>query len=540
MKKLLLSVIVSLVVGISNLSYGQVSGYTFAQTAPAFPPAIGGTTHTTGTTDYATYSNIPLGFTFCYNGVNYTAISICNDGYIVMGSSIFGTTTPISSGSEHNVIAALAADLQGLATGSLKSQMTGVAPNRKFTVQWLHYEKWLGTDDYSFQIVLSETSNQIQIYYTATTIVASNTFQVGLSGTTNADFNNRTKANATNWTVSSAGVANTDVMSTGGNAARSPNGCFTWSAPAACSGAPAAGTATSPGSVCSGVSFSIPLTGYTGGCGMSYQWQSASAIGGPYTDVAGQTSTTFTGTQSATTYYRCISTCSNGGPFTATSSVATVSMSAPSACYCSSTATSTSDMDVTNITFGTINNTSATVSLTGSQGNATGTAGMYSNWTASTVPVPLVMQGSSNAFSVTIGGTAYNHRVDVYIDFNQDGDFADAGESLPIFAYANPLLPNTTASSISIPLTATPGVTRMRVVCVESSSTSDCGTYTWGETEDYNINITAAAACAGTPTGGTTVSSINPICPGGSTVLSVTGSSIATGLTYQWQSSVDN
>lgn len=94
------------------------------------------------------------------------------------------------------------------------------------------------------------------------------------------------------------------------------------------------------------------------------------------------------------------------------------------------------------------------------------------------------------------------------------GDFADAGETFAIFPYANPALPNTTASSITIPITASLGNTYMRIVCVESSSTSSCGTYTWGETEDYIINITAAPACSGTPTGGSTASSQNPICPG--------------------------
>ncbi|MBK6833431.1 MAG: hypothetical protein IPG89_03805 [Bacteroidetes bacterium] len=79
----------------------------------------------------------------------------------------------------------------------------------------------------------------------------------------------------------------------------------------------------------------------------------------------------------------------------------------------------------------------------------------------------------------------------------------------------------------------------MRIVCVESSSTSACGTYTWGETEDYIINITAAPACSGTPTGGSTASSQNPICPGQSATMSVTGGTTATGLTYQWQSSPD-
>lgn len=159
--------------------------------------------------------------------------------------------------------------------------------------------------------------------------------------------------------------------------------------------------------------------------------------------------------------------------------------------YCESSATSTSDMDITNVTFGTINNNSTYNSLNGSQGTATGTAGMYSDWRGTTVPVPVFSQGQTYPFSVTIddGGSSYSHRVDVYIDFNHDGDLLDAGEQIPVFAYANPTTPNTTNVNITIPAGAVTGNTLMRVIVVESSSSSACGTYTWGETEDYIIQI---------------------------------------------------
>lgn len=54
---------------------------------------------------------------------------------------------------------------------------------------------------------------------------------------------------------------------------------------------------------------------------------------------------------------------------------------------------------------------------------------MYSNFTASAVPVPNIMQGSTISTSVTItqGASNYSHQVMVYIDFNRDGDFTDAG-----------------------------------------------------------------------------------------------------------------
>lgn len=286
--------------------------------------------------------------------------------------------------------------------------------------------------------------------------------------------------------------------------------------------------------------FSVTYIGTPG-----YQWQYATAASGPWANVAngtpanvtyaGATTPTLsviaasTATAGSANYYQCVAT--SGGCSTPSNSAQLTIAN-----YCTSSATSTSDMDITKVTFGTIANTSPVVSLNGGQGNATGTAGMYSNWRASTVPVPSIQQGAVQSFEVIIGGTAYSHRVDVYFDFNHDGDLSDADESFPIFAYANPALPKTTTANITIPVSALTGNTIMRVVCVEASSSSSCGTYTWGETEDYLVNITAAPAC-GIPVGGTTVASASPVCPGVPVTLTVTGSTIASGLTFQWESS---
>ncbi len=536
-KSLKVAILFLLLFVVYRSANAQVSSYSFTQAAgsPTYLTA-GYTSHTTGTTDYGTYLNIPIGFTFAFNCVDYTTVNISNDGWISFGAALNNSYYPLSTGTTNNVISALGGDLQGLTTGSLRSKTQGTAPNRTFTVEWQHYKIYGEADDYSFQIVLTETTNTIKIYYATTTAVSGSTFQVGLRGATSSDYNNRTKASNTGWISSSAGTANTNLM-TSGTAAKSPTGIFTWTPTVPyCTGTPSAGTASaSPTSVCSGTPTNLTLTGGSTGCGISYQWQSASAIGGPYTNITGANTNPYSVSPTAVTYYRCVSTCSNGGG-TNTSSVATVSMNAPLACYCISAATSTSDMDITNITFGSINNTSATVSLTGSQGTAVGTAGMYSDWRGSAVPVPSVQQGSTVSFQVIVGGTAYSHRVVVYFDFNQDGDFTDAGEDFPVFAYANPTLPNTTTYSIPIPLSATTGNTIMRVVCVESSTANPCGTYTWGETEDYSINITAAPACTGVPVGGTATASTLAGC-GNTGAISVTGSTAATGLTYQWYSS---
>lgn len=316
----------SVIAQVSTYSFGQAAGAPTLLTAPY-------TQHATGTVDDATYNAVPIGFTFFYNCNSYTTVSICSNGFLAMGNTVTSSYTPLSTGTSNNVIAAMGADLQGLATGSIRTKTTGTAPNRQFTIEWQHFETYLGADDYTFQIVLTETSNLIQIYFSSATTVSGNSFQVGLRGASAADFNNRTKAANTNWTGSAAGAANTDVMTTGATVARNPNGIFTWTPTApTCAGTPTGGTAAaSPNSIttCAALTTSLSLTGATTGCGITYQWQSAPAAGGPWTNVAGATTNPFTASPgSGTTFYRCVVTCTTSG-LSANSTSVSVSNTAP-------------------------------------------------------------------------------------------------------------------------------------------------------------------------------------------------------------------
>jgi hypothetical protein len=88
------------------------------------------------------------------------------------------------------------------------------------------------------------------------------------------------------------------------------------------------------------------------------------------------------------------------------------------------------------------------------------------------------------------GTFAYSNIATMYFDWNRDGDFADAGEAAIGKSYGAAALTGTYYSGkIRIPVTATPGKTMMRVVVVEASTVSPTGTYSFGETEDYAINI---------------------------------------------------
>lgn len=80
----------------------------------------------------------------------------------------------------------------------------------------------------------------------------------------------------------------------------------------ACSGSPVPGTASGAISSCaSSPTSTITLTtaGAAQGCGISYYWQTAPAITGPWTNISGGTINPFTTTFTTTTYYRMRTQC---------------------------------------------------------------------------------------------------------------------------------------------------------------------------------------------------------------------------------------
>ena len=96
----------------------------------------------------------------------------------------------------------------------------------------------------------------------------------------------------------------------------------------ACSGIPTAGSAVAtPTLRCSSYTTNLSVSGGSSSdCSITYQWQSASAIGGPYSNIAGATAQTATASVASTTYFRCITKCGGVATNTIASSVATASL----------------------------------------------------------------------------------------------------------------------------------------------------------------------------------------------------------------------
>ena len=307
-----------------------------------------------------------------------------------------------------------------------------------------------------------------------------------------------------------------------------------------CLGTPAPGnTITSNAAVCPGTGFTLSLQNATTGAGVTYQWQSSLTLAGPYAPVVpSQTNATYSvASITATTFYRAVVTC---GGNSGTSTPVQVTANPPSACYCASTATNTDDEEILNVTVGTLNN-SSTCATTAPGSNSV--RNLYSNYTGYTgAPTGNIFRGLSNSLSIQLGscGGAFANGTAMFIDYNQDGDFIDAGERVyGLGATING--PHIETASFTVPVTATPGVTRMRVINVFASAgtaINPCGTYTYGETEDYNINIVVPPACTGTPAPGNTLSTSNSVCSGTTPfTLSLQNNPAVSGLTYQWFSS---
>ena len=155
----------------------------------------------------------------------------------------------------------------------------------------------------------------------------------------------------------------------------------------------------------------------------------------------------------------------------------------PTATYCASKGTSVAYEYIDLVQLGSIS-------------RASGADAGYYNGTATSTSVAA---GSAQTISFSAGfvGTAYSEYVKVYIDYNQNGVFTDAGE-LVVSAAASTAA-TTRTGSFTVPTTAKSGSTRLRVVLSDNSATTSCGTYSYGETEDYTITVTGGAR-VGSPT----------------------------------------
>jgi PKD repeat protein len=192
---------------------------------------------------------------------------------------------------------------------------------------------------------------------------------------------------------------------------------------------------------------------------------------------------------------------------------------------CTGTST-TCDEFIQNVTLNAINNTTACTNYTS-----------YSQTTN-------VSKGSSYQLTITPQitgnqpGSAYvGNEIAAWIDFNNDGTFANPAERVYYLSVQQGTTAAQFTQTASIPTTAVTASVKMRVRIGFNGTTGGegpvdpCGTTQYGEVEDYNVNIQAAASgvlslqCGGSQTIYGTQSTVVPnvtstatsstTCPGG-------------------------
>lgn len=146
--------------------------------------------------------------------------------------------------------------------------------------------------------------------------------------------------------------------------------------------------------------------------------------------------------------------------------------------YCTPAPVSVDGSGITNVTCGTINNT--TVAEAGNYGDYSAMIANIAQLTTATVNITFA--------------TGYTYDTKIWVDFNDDLDFLDAGEEV----YSGTSLatnPTTLVATFLIPGTAPLGNHRMRIGSQDMGPAIPCYNGSYGSYEDYTLNVTAPPAC---------------------------------------------
>ena len=262
----------------------------------------------------------------------------------------------------------------------------------------------------------------------------------------------------------------------------------------------AGGTALT--TACASTTVYLSLSGVPANAGYTYQWQaSTTSTTAGFSNLSGAINPTYTATgQAATTYYRALISCYYATPSTAVpSTTVQVTQNPATDCYCTPTYTIGGNRDfITRVRLGPLDNN------TQAAGNSSpyyhDYAGQQTGATPG-LPVPTLNAGSPATVTLNFDSDASQYSA-VWIDFNQDGNFSAA----EYFTQNTNAGANGTATiPVTVPATAARGITRLRVRGGDDNQPTSgqaCGgsSSSYGEAEDYTVNITGGAALTGPTT----------------------------------------
>ncbi len=198
------------------------------------------------------------------------------------------------------------------------------------------------------------------------------------------------------------------------------------------------------------------------------------------TSAVSGTSTSLSGLSASTQYeVQVRSKCSSGNSnYSASSNFTTPAVTIT---YCTSSGNTSYATGVTRVRFGSIDKADGTAKDKG-----------YEDFTNLSTTVT---QSSSVNLTVNVN-TDGNYRVDAiaWIDWNQDGDFADSGETIDLGNVSNVSNGALPTKAVAVPANAKVGNTRMRVSAKYNANPTSCETNFDGEVEDYTVNVSAGVA----------------------------------------------
>lgn len=163
----------------------------------------------------------------------------------------------------------------------------------------------------------------------------------------------------------------------------------------------------------------------------------------------------------------------------------TYSFTTGSTCYCVPNYTSDAcnlNMHISNFT-----TTGGVTNISNSSGCVPASSSYYADYSSMNVSV---ISGNAFNFSVTQPSLNYNMGFRIWIDYNNDFDFADAGEDVWNSGTTGKVFTGT----IIVPAGTSAGTKRMRVrnrYNALPATTDYCSTLSYGETEDYGLIVIA-------------------------------------------------